>query len=608
MKIAKIIIKRFRSIENTTITPQNLNVLLGHCGSGKTSTLKAIKWALTGNVSVEDIMVGEENARVSLEFDDGSTITRNRTLDKGCSVSVNGKDATQKAANEFLEQKFNCSIDTLNAMCGSEFFETLSQKDLTAFILSILPIQVSLDKLIEFSEEQLGRKMDDNESTFIKDSIKNTNQLITVDGVEVATLACIETAYKQVFDDRKTKKQQVKLLEAKATFDPARLPKESKEDLNKAMGEINLLEAKARDYSKALASYEKSLKDKEEAEIKLNSLKAQLKEFETLVKPEESIKTTALSERGQFEGAIRQADSIIATNKANIDLFNKTLINLDKPICPISEKLICSTDKSGLKEELSGLVAANQKAIEDATSFKARCTEQVQKRDAIIDKYNNDVLLWTKKEALEKQIADFIVPKVLDKPEEYKAEDCEGKKKEISEKLSIIAEYEAAISFKEQFDKAKAEVELLEFACKVFEVKGVRSKLLEKALAPVEALINQKADTLRKGFKIALTGSSGLDIKVSPRGTEFVPMDKVSSGEFIFVAYLLMSVVNKVTGVNTLIIDNIDKLDNEAMKSFIELISNDKGYENIFIAGVDHDDTVSVIGTTTANVIKYPVE
>ena len=604
MKIAKLIIKRFRGLEDTTITPQNINVLLGHCGSGKTSTLKAIKWALTGNVSVEDIMAGEENARVSLEFDDGSTITRVRTLDKG-SVSVNGKDATQKAANEFLEQKFNCSVDTLTAMCGSEFFETLSQKDLTAFILSILPIQVSLDKLIEFSEEQLGRKMDDNESTFIKDSIKNTNQLITVDGVEVSTLACIETAYKQVFEDRKIKKQQVKMLEAKATFDEARLPKESKEDLNKAMGEINLLEAKARDYSKALASYEKSLKDKEDAETRLNSLKAQLKEFETLVKPEESIKVTALSERGQFEGAIRQADSIIATNKANIDLFNKTLINLNKPICPISEKLICSTDKSGLKEELSGLVAANQKAIEDATSFKARCAEQVQKRDAIIDKYNNDVLLWTKKEALEKQISEFIIPKVLDKPEEYKAEDCEGKKKELSEKLSIIAEYEATISFKEQFNKAKAELELLEFACKVFEVKGVRSKLLEKALTPVETLINQKADTLRKGFKIALTGSSGLDIKVSPRGTEFVPMDKVSSGEFIFVAYLLMSVVNKVTGVSTLIIDNIDKLDNEAMKSFIELISNDKGYENIFIAGVDHDDTKNVIGSTTANIINY---
>lgn len=607
MKIAKIIIKRFRGIEDTTITPQNINVLLGHCGSGKTSTLKAIKWALTGNVSVEDIMAGEENAGVVLEFDDGTFISRTRTLEKGA-VLVNGKDTTQKAANEFLEQKFNCSIDTLNAMCGSEFFETLSQKDLTAFILSILPIQVSLDKLVEFSEEQIGRKMDDKESSFIKETIKNTNQLITVDGVEVATLSCIETAYKQVFEDRKVKKQQVKMLEAKASFDESRLPKETKDDLNKAMGEINLLEAKARDYSKSLVAYEKSLKDKEEAETKLNTLKAQLKEFENLVKPEESIKTTALSERGQFEGAIRQADSIIATNKANIDLFNKTLTNLDKPICPISEKLICSTDKSGLKEELSGLVAANQKAIEDATSFKARCTEQVQKRDAIIDKYNNDVLLWTKKETIEKQIADFIIPKVLDKPEEYKSEDCEGKKKEISEKLGIIAEFEVSESFKAQYDKAKAEVELLEFACKVFEVKGVRSKLLEKALSPVESLINQKADTLRKGFKIALTGSSGLNIKVSPKGTEFVPMDKVSSGEFIFVAYLLMSVVNKVTGVNTLIIDNIDKLDNEAMKSFIELISEDKGYENIFIAGVDHDDTVSVIGNTTANVIKYPVE
>ena len=227
--------------------------------------------------------------------------------------------------------------------------------------------------------------MDDKESSFIKDSIKSTNQLITVDGVVVATLSCIETAYKQVFEDRKIKKQQVKMLEAKATFDPTRLPKESKEDLNKTMGEISLLEAKARDYSKSLATYEKSLKDKEEAETRLNSLKVQLKEFENLVKPEESVKTTALSERSQFEGAIRQADSIIATNKANIELFEEVddmcdaLMEIVKPKVEAKVQAAREEERNIIKRELIDKKLAKGMSVEEIADLLEESVETIQK-------------------------------------------------------------------------------------------------------------------------------------------------------------------------------------------------------------------------------------
>lgn len=592
MNITSLQIENFRGIKNKVIDVTQLMVLLGKNGAGKSSVLDALKYALTGDCDTDDIHKDAGRTSVTITFADGTTITRIRDA-KGNTCKANGKTCTGKALDEYLTDKVGANTKVITAMCGSEFYETMEQKDLTKFVLSILPVQINFDVMIQFLREQI-KDVSEEQIKFLQPYFA---------GYEVFGLQEIEDVYKKLFEARKVKKELLKTLQAKAVFDKA-LPPETKDQLQLLLGDINFQEAKVKDYQKNFDAYNKSLKQKMDAEAKLRELMTQAETYKDLQKPSEETLAAAKKEKAQFEGAINNCNNIIATNKTNIQMYQKTLDNLDKPICPISEKLVCSTDKSGLRQEMNDLITKNNEAIKNAEDLLKRCTEQVTKRNEAIDAYNKALLLWNNKVNIEKQIADFILPTVLEKPEEVKYEDVSAKKLEINTNLQLWAEYEASQKYFTDAEKTQKEVILYEFGVNALDVKkGVRSKILEKSLAPLEQLVNQKADKLKKGFKISLASPSGLDIQVVPDGSISVPMGKISAGEFMFAAYLIMSVIREITGVSIMVMDNIDKLDEEALKGFIDLIAQDNSYENVFIAGVNHAGVNDVISSTSATII-----
>lgn len=96
--------------------------------------MDAIKWGLTGKITKEDIRYDSPEASIKIIFDDGTSIMR--TQSAKATNYVNEKVATEKATNEFLENKFGCSISSIEAMCGASFFKSLSKKDLKSFIVN----------------------------------------------------------------------------------------------------------------------------------------------------------------------------------------------------------------------------------------------------------------------------------------------------------------------------------------------------------------------------------------------------------------------------------------------------------------------------------------
>ena len=79
----------------------------------------------------------------------------------------------------------------------------------------------------------------------------------------------------------------------------------------------------------------------------------------------------------------------------------------------------------------------------------------------------------------------------------------------------------------------------------------------------------------------------------SPKSQGFIPVGASSTGEFMMAAYLLMAVINKVSDTRYLMIDNLDGLDRECAKSFLEMLIEDAAgmFDNIFVGAVNHDDT-----------------
>ena len=76
--ITTISIRNFKGIEDLQLNAKKLNAIIGKCGSGKSSLLDAIRFALTGKAGKEVIRKGCREASVVLRFSDNSTIERIR--------------------------------------------------------------------------------------------------------------------------------------------------------------------------------------------------------------------------------------------------------------------------------------------------------------------------------------------------------------------------------------------------------------------------------------------------------------------------------------------------------------------------------------------------
>lgn len=585
MKIAKIIINNFRGITTETLLPDKINVLLGHCGTGKSSTMDAIKWGLTGKITKEDIRYDSPEASIKIIFDDRTSIMR--TQSAKATNYVNEKVATEKATNEFLENKFGCSISSIEAMCGASFFKSLSKKDLKSFIIDILPIKASFSKIVELSDD-----LDEEKISFIKEYLEDE-----------VSLADIDAAYKTVFDGRKVKKQVLKNLQEKSKF-TKELPGVTKEELLKRQGEIALIEAKVNDYKKNLERYNKSLKTRENAEKQLADMKNRLHQYKDIKQPVEADLQLAIKEKQLFIDAIANANNTIAIMKANVELMQRTLDSLDKPVCPISERIVCTADKSGLREELISLVETNNKELANGYNFIVRCNEQVDKRDEIINSYNNQLIAWNNKINLENTINAFALPEVLDKPEEVNGDFAE-EKLQIQNMLNVWYEKDASDQAAKNIEETLHKVNLYDFAVKFFSANGIKSKLLEKAVDPLQKMIDEKTQSLRKGFKISLMTEEEFDITISPRTGEVVPLNKISAGEFIVTAYILMSVVSQITGVSILMMDNLDNLDSDAARQLMLLLDADENFNTIILASVDHPDIIDAISEVDCFVKEY---
>ena len=71
----------------------------------------------------------------------------------------------------------------------------------------------------------------------------------------------------------------------------------------------------------------------------------------------------------------------MATNQANKQFLERTLESLNKPVCPLSDRSICKTDKSELRKEIEELIQKNSETIQRQTEHIKRCEEQIAKEN-----------------------------------------------------------------------------------------------------------------------------------------------------------------------------------------------------------------------------------
>ena len=591
--ITTISIRNFKGIEDLQLNAKKLNAIIGKCGSGKSSLLDAIRFALTGKAGKEVIRKGCREASVVLRFSDNSTIERIRRTSENIS-KCNGKSSTKRSLDEFLTAR-NMNPCWIESLCSVDWFAGLSSKDLNNFFMTILPLRAKAETVVELVA-QLDKDLTEKKEKYLMEEILKKQEIFSFND--------LANGYNTAYTVRQELKRKYNEMLPRCTFNET-VPAKTREDIEKELNNISQVEAAEKEYSKRLKEYASSKKQHDLAIKRLDEMKKELDTYSSCKKPKEETKTQAEADRKLFQVHIKRTNEYIGTINSTLDLLKRTLDNLDKPICPISEKLICTTDKSQLKEEMLSLIQKNENALASNKEFLAKCEDQVRKRDDIISNYQKEVYRYEQKTTLENNISKFIVPEILPEPQKVEKAHLEAKKKELLDLLSILSRYEKVQQNKKELAKIKDKYDLAQFAVKVLDSKiGIPALILQRTLRFFEKKCNEKASLLREGFQIHFLSDNGITIQVSPgKGKPFVDMKEVSTGEFVCVAYILMTMIGEATKCHLFLIDNLDRLDTEYLNALLSLLEEDKKIEQVFLGGVDHADVERTLNDKSFQII-----
>lgn len=148
MKIAKLTIHNFLKIKDVEMNPSKTNVIVGKNKQGKTSILKAIRTAFTGDADSTSIRIGESKAEITVELD---TLTIKRTLtSKGNYIDISNKEGMKMPA----PQKYLDGILGTFSFNPIEFFEKKSVER-KKYLLNAIKLTITQDELAGYTGEKL---------------------------------------------------------------------------------------------------------------------------------------------------------------------------------------------------------------------------------------------------------------------------------------------------------------------------------------------------------------------------------------------------------------------------------------------------------------------
>ena len=584
MKIKEIIIKDFGGIETKIIQPDKCTFFLGENGTAKTTILNAIKRAFLGKMEEKDIRKGASYADVTLIFEDDTSIERIRKADRSV-VKVNDKKTTDKSAKEFLEQKLGASMDIYESMFGVDYFKDISKNDLSALILSMLHVNIDTKTIIETAENEMDVLDSEVKKYLVKEFPTGCFGIDTIDEVS-SRISKRLTEEKRLLENYKQK----------SIFEGT-LPKESREELEQ-MQMANLQKiAEINASMKQIKMVEQLENQKNAAIIKKQELQKEYDKMKEIVQPDQNIYDTAVNDKQKFERAIMKATNNVSMCRANIN-FSSQIINSIKQSdkrCPICTDIICNTDLSPYLTQAEQLLHMNQKTEKENLEFIEKCRQQISKRDAALQSYQMQVIAYTKKESLKQQLVNIIIPQIPEKPiiNSNELALLEEQKKIIQNRINALNGYAVAEEFKKKYREQQDKVDVLKIVTRVLDVKtGVRSMIIKRILTPFQQACNSVLNKMETEEEFLFSYDKGIDIYMKKgKDKPFVPVSDLSTGEFVIAAFVLMSVIGQLTQSKTLVLDNLDSLDNNNLAQLINLLKNDDTFDNVFLAAVNHDDT-----------------
>lgn len=582
MKIEKVRIENFRG-KQFEFAPKKINLLLEPNGYGKSTVMDAVRYGLTGLMPKDNV----RNMAVELSLEHGADVYRSRGEKTEC--RFNGERVTVSALNDALVSRFGIPLDTFNAAGSSEILFAKSPAELLQLLLRYIPERLTLDGVMMHFEG-------------FTDEIYNECAAFVPESEEFGIEKLTEI-YNHFYELRREEKAKLAALKELIGGIRATKPTRPAEAVEEEL--VNLLKnSDGAQTAELLKDYNEKKKKRDEQDKLLAALRERLKESTDTIPTDEQLNIIE-TKRQQAEKAKLEHTGLLSTVCKNIDLYQRTLDSLDKPVCPISSKLVCTTDKTGIRGEMKTLLKENLEAkekheymIRRADALLEKCRNSKSTYDRLKKKHDEFLRINAQIEAYEKNLVT-VPPEPV---KTGKAEEFEAAKKKLQDEKKNLEEYLKGCKLTKEAKVLMHKIEIHDAIIKAFSDKGViKNRIVEYYLDFFEGACNSRAAELGIGYRIRFLSNNGVHILAkadSNMDGDFYPVASLSNGESILTSFLLMDMLAQCSGTRLMFIDNIEALDAGNLAALSGLIRKREfrdSYDHVFIGGVNHNDVVAAI-------------
>ncbi len=594
MELERIRIENYRG-KDFDLCPRKRNLFLGANGAGKTSLCDAIRFGITGLAS-EDV----RNTSVRILYKNGMDTERVRGRTN--TFKVNGKRVTEEALNlavadtaglpvprsenpeEKGKRKRIDPLESVKITSSSEVLLHLKPGELSAFLLKYIPERLNFDIVMNY----FSRMTED---------INLECSLFFPPMPEEFGIEQIEAARRYFYEERTAAKRSLRGMEAELGRLHPKEPSKTMELIEQELASILVREAQAKTGLERSRNYEEAKQRQQRQKARIKELEGQLPETPPQA-PEDGEWEKIEASRNKAEQEKSNLISKAQIIKNNLELFRLTLDSLDKPVCPISNKLICSTDKSEVRgeieksirenEQLYGLYQTDIRTKEDVIQ---RCIERRKEYDEQKRSFDQYERLTAQIKLCRENLTELP-----EKPESpVPAEDTAKKKQELMAEKRNLEDFQKKAELTKDVERFRARIERYDYLISALEDKGeVKSGIMERYLSMFTRTCNLRAASFAPGYELRFIQEDGVRILMkTPANHGFIPLESLSSGETIIAVCLITDLLNQLSNTRLLFLDNVEALDTEALGNLRRLMEQPDfldSYDHIFICGVNHAD------------------
>jgi len=590
MEITNLVTQNIHGNKYANINPAKLNFITGPSGSGKSSLMEAIRYAITGKTGSDHITTGASMASISMTVPKIGLIERSVTDDGKTKVRLNRKTTTAKSIVEQYAAIYGFNLNDVSLLFSSDVLKHALGKDLAEYLLNggFISNDMTYARLLALNplEPEIA---DELERTLF--SAEDCASLPR--NARKVTLDSIETAYQQFRASRPPLKKMYaeEAAQGKLDGEPPTKP------ASKVQDEINALQVKIAVERKKAADYPRALKESENLKIALGKAESDLAAYAFARPVTMKERETANANKQNATKLVDETRLALQTAKQDAKNLQKTLDMLATSRCPISNALVCTTDKTSVRSELEDAI---QLKLDSADTLETRLETYMKSlEDArrICDDIVKQEGAYKMRLNLEQQVERLREAKITipEKPDPTILAKLEEELNQLRATHTTAMQYESAAKHAERAKALARRLEIAETLVKELAPNGgVRKQVLAHSIGPMEDVCNESMKIALPKYKLHFDTDNNFNIVLEDSTGNRIAFDSISNGEQLRVAFVLMLMLNQVNQVRILLLDNLNDLDVAAFQDFLKMLEavDPTYYDHIFLSGIDHEGFV----------------